>query len=127
MRKCKNCNHQIGWVEGIGWLHRGRDTYCRKGLSCGCKNPELEVEKMNNQYGYIGEPQYCDCGGILVYYDGLLGYESLVCNKCKKDISKTEPEPQIKVSAWELEELDKKLDKKIQKAEKQTENFFAGD
>lgn len=42
---------------------------------------------MNNQYGYVGQPQYCDCGGILVFYDGLLGYESLVCSQCKKDIN----------------------------------------
>ena len=39
---------------------------------------------MNNQYGYIGKVQYCDCGGILIFYEGVLGYESLVCNKCGK-------------------------------------------
>ena len=43
--------------------------------------------KINNKYGYIGKPKQCKCGGIFVYYDGLLGYESLVCNKCKLDIN----------------------------------------
>ncbi len=42
---------------------------------------------MNNEYGYIGKPKKCKCGGIFVFYNGCLGYESLVCNKCKIDIN----------------------------------------
>jgi len=42
---------------------------------------------MNNEHGYIGKPKKCACGGIYVYYNGALGYESLVCNKCNIDIN----------------------------------------
>jgi len=40
----------------------------------------------NNEFGYIGKPKKCKCGGTYKWYDGCLGYESLVCDKCGRDI-----------------------------------------
>jgi hypothetical protein len=51
------------------------------------KKIEQKIKQIeNNKYGYIDKPKKCKCGGIYEYYDGFLGYESLVCNKCGKDI-----------------------------------------
>ena len=30
----------------------------------------------------MGQSQKCVCGGNLKYYDGALGYEAMVCQKC---------------------------------------------
>lgn len=46
------------------------DEYC----SCLCHENELCSEQE--------EKNKCLCGGELVYYDGCLGYEAMVCQKC---------------------------------------------
>ena len=38
----------------------------------------------------------CDCGGTFKPYEGLLGYESYVCDKCQIDINDMETESSIK-------------------------------
>ena len=55
------------------------------------KNKTNNNKSNNNKYGYLGKPKICSCGGIFNFYDGCLGFETLICNKCNKDLNDKSP------------------------------------